>query len=124
MKNGFSKQKQRSSNAAYSFGDCLLYPQDRLLKKAGSAVPLQPKAFDALLCLVQRAQHLVSKEKLMGTLWPSAHVTEANLTNIIGNLRRVLGRDSIQTVSKHGYRFDIPVVGEPGILPATYERFV
>jgi DNA-binding winged helix-turn-helix (wHTH) protein len=124
MKNGLSKQKQRSSNAAYSFGDCLLYPQDRLLKKAGSAVPLQPKAFDALLCLVQRAQHLVSKEKLMGTLWPSVHVTEANLTNIIGNLRRVLGRDSIQTVSKHGYRFDIPVVGEPGILPATYERFV
>jgi DNA-binding winged helix-turn-helix (wHTH) protein len=124
MRNGFSKEKQSSSSPAYRFGDCRLYPQDRLLKKAGSAVPLQPKAFDALLCLVQRAQHLVSKEELIRTLWPSVHVTEANLTNIVGNLRRVLGRDAIRTVSKHGYRFEIPVAGAPGILPATYERFV
>jgi DNA-binding winged helix-turn-helix (wHTH) protein len=124
MRNGFSKQKQSLSNASYRFGDCQLYPQERLLKQAGSAVPLQPKAFDALLCLVQRAQHLVSKEELMRTLWPSVHVTEANLTNIVGSLRRVLGRDAIQTVSRHGYRFEIAVAGEPGILPATYERFV
>jgi DNA-binding winged helix-turn-helix (wHTH) protein len=124
MTDGFSKQKQRSLNASYRFGDCRLYPQERLLKRAGSAVPLQPKAFDALLCLVQRAQHLVSKEELIATLWPSVHVTEANLTNIVGNLRRVLGRDAIRTVSKYGYRFEIPVAGEPGITAATYERFV
>jgi tetratricopeptide (TPR) repeat protein len=50
-------------------------------------------------------------------------VTEANLTNIIGALRRVLGQDVIGTLSKHGYRLILPVAGEPGIAPETYDRF-
>jgi DNA-binding winged helix-turn-helix (wHTH) protein len=124
MGNGFSKQNQRLANAAYRFGDFELYPNDRLLKRAGSAIQLQPKSFDALLCLVRRAQHLVSKEELIATLWPSISVSEANLTNIIVSLRRVLGRDAIHTVSKYGYRFQTPVALEPGIPPATYKNFV
>ena len=59
----------------------------------------------------------------MDALWPGTHVTEANLTNIVGALRRVLGGDSIRTVSKYGYRFTLPVVGEPGVGQQTYQRF-
>jgi DNA-binding winged helix-turn-helix (wHTH) protein len=124
MENGFSKRNQRLPNAAYRFGDFELYPNDRLLQNAGSPIPLQPKSFDALLCLLRRAQHLVSKEELTTTLWPSISVSEANLTNIIVSLRKVLGRDAIRTVSKYGYRFDIPVALEPGIPPTTYKNFV
>jgi tetratricopeptide (TPR) repeat protein len=51
-------------------------------------------------------------------------VSEANLTNIIVNLRKVVGRDTIRTVSKHGYRFELPVAGEPGVARATYEKFI
>ena len=94
------------------------------MKKAGEPVALQPKAFDALLCLVHRAKHLVSKEELIQTLWPSIHVSEANLTNTIGSLRKVVGREAIATASKHGYRFELEVEGEPGVPRATYERFV
>ena len=61
--------------------------------------------FDALLLLVRNAEHLVSKRELMDALWPSTFVTEANLTNMIVSLRKIVARDSIQTVSKHGYRF-------------------
>ncbi len=123
MPQRFSKQNQ-SPATAYRFGDFELSPRDRLLKHSSIAVPLQPKAFDALLCLVQRAQHLVSKEELMQTLWPEVHVSEANLTNTIGSLRKVLGREAISTASKHGYRFELQVGGEPGIASANYERFM
>ena len=123
MAHNFSKENQSSSDAAYRFGDFELYPADRLLKKGGAPVPLQPKVYDALLCLISRAGHLVSKRELMNTLWPDVHVAEANLTNIIVGLRKVLGRNAIRTVSKHGYRFEPAVSGEPGMGRATYERF-
>jgi DNA-binding winged helix-turn-helix (wHTH) protein len=123
MTQGFSKKNQSSPNAAYRFGDFELHPNERLLKKTAISIPLQPKAFDALLCLVRKAEHLVSKQELIQTLWPSVHVSEANLTNTIVSLRKIVGRDAIRTVSKHGYRFELPVIGEPGIAPAAYEKF-
>jgi hypothetical protein len=39
-------------------------------------------------------------------------------------LRKVLGPDAIQTVSKHGYRLMVPVTGEPGIKHEAYESFI
>jgi DNA-binding winged helix-turn-helix (wHTH) protein len=124
MAHGFSKKNQSSVETAYRFADFELHPGDRLLKRAGNPLPLQPKAFDALLCLVRRAKHLVSKQELIHTLWPSIHVSEANLTNTIVSLRKIVGRDAICTVSKHGYRFELPVESEPGVARATYERFI
>lgn len=123
MSQDFSKENQSRNDAAYRFGDFELYPADRLIKKNGASVQLQPKSYDALLCLIRRAGHLVSKRELMHTLWPDVHVKEANLTNIIAGLRKVLGRDAIRTVSKHGYRFEVAVSGEPGIGQTSYERF-
>ena len=124
MRHRFSNQNQSSIESAYRFGKFELYPADRLLRRAGRTVALQPRAFDALLCLVSRAQHLVTKKELVETLWPTVHVSEANLTNLIGALRKVVGRNAIRTVSKHGYRFDLPVIGEPGVRQSTYERFL
>jgi DNA-binding winged helix-turn-helix (wHTH) protein len=123
MPHGFSKENQSSPDTAYRFGDFELHPCDRLLKRAGIAVPLQPRAFDALLCLLRKAEHLVSKQELISLLWPSVHVSESNLTNIIVDLRKIVGRDAIRTVSKYGYRFDLPVAGEPGVARSTHEKF-
>jgi DNA-binding winged helix-turn-helix (wHTH) protein len=124
MPHEFSKGNQSAVETAYRFGEFELHPADRLLKRAGVPVPLQPKAFDALLCLVRRAQHLVSKQDLINTLWPSIHVSDANLTNTMVSLRKIVGRDAICTVSKHGYRLELPVEGEPGVARSTYEKFV
>src|SRR3984957_152364 len=124
MAQRFSNKNQRSLDTAYRFGEFELHPGDRLLKRAGISVPLQPKSFAALLFLVASAEHLVSKQELINRLWPDVHVSEANLTNAIVSLRKIVGRDAIRTVSKHGYRFELPVEGEPGVERATYERFV
>jgi DNA-binding winged helix-turn-helix (wHTH) protein/tetratricopeptide (TPR) repeat protein len=120
----FSKENQSMAETAYRFGAFQLSPRDRLLTIDGDTIALQPKAFDALLCLVRRAKHLVSKQELTKLLWPDVHVSDANLTNTIVSLRKIVGRDAIRTVSKHGYRFEFPVSGEPGVARTTYERFV
>jgi len=124
MEQRFSNTNQSSHNTAYRFGEFELHPGERLLKRAGIPVPLQPKSFDALLFLVRRAEHLVSKQELLKRVWPDVHVSEANLTNAIVSLRKIVGRNAIRTVSKYGYRFALPVEGEPGVEQATYKRFV
>jgi tetratricopeptide (TPR) repeat protein len=87
-------------------------------------VALPPKAFDALLIFVRNAERLVRRDELIESLWPDTYVTDANLTNTIVTLRKILGREAIQTVSKFGYRFCVPVLGEPGIPAATYANFL
>jgi DNA-binding winged helix-turn-helix (wHTH) protein len=119
-----SKEIQTTTGTPYRFGEFELHPAERLLARNRNPVPLPPKAFDALLCLVRNAEHLVRKNELMESLWPSTYVSEANLTNTIVSLRKVLGPEAIQTVSRHGYRFMLPVQGEPGIARRTYDKFV
>jgi DNA-binding winged helix-turn-helix (wHTH) protein len=124
MAQGFSKKNQSAIETAYRFGDFALYPRDRLLKRGAASIALQPKAFDAILCLARGAEHMVSKQELRQTLWPDVHVSERNLTNLIVSLRKILGPDAIKTVSKHGYRLELPVSGEPGVRRETYEKFI
>ena len=123
MAKGISKRNQKTAEISYRFGEFELNQGERILLRDGEPVTLAPKTFDALLCLVRNAEHLVSKSDLMDALWPSTHVSEANLTNTIVSLRKVLGQDAIRTVSKHGYRFVMPVQGEPGIAREIYEKF-
>jgi tetratricopeptide (TPR) repeat protein len=123
MSHVFSNENQSATDTAYRFGEFELYPGERLLTRERRPVSLQPKAFDALLCLVRRAERLVSKQELIDTLWPEVHVSDANLTNTIVSLRKIVGYDAIHTVSKHGYRFALPVLGEPGVGRAMYQRF-
>lgn len=105
-------------------GDFELSPSDRRLTRRGKAVRLTPKSFDALLLFVRNSDRLVRREEMIETLWPDAHVTNANLTNLIVTLHKLLGRRSVHTVSKFGYRFGLTVLGEPGVDPPVYDRFV
>ena len=118
-----SKKNQTAPEASWRFAGFLLDPGERLLLRDSTPVPLTPRSFDTLLCLVSRAGRLVTKEELMQTVWPGTFVSDANLTNAIVSLRKIVGRDAIRTVSKHGYRFELPVEGEPGIPPPTYQLF-
>ena len=108
----------------YRFGEFSMSPRERRLFRNGESVLLPPKAFDAMYLLVRSHGNLISRAEMFSALWPGVHVEEANLTNIIVQLRKVLGHDAIQTVSKFGYRFTLPVTGEPGVKQAAYASFV
>jgi DNA-binding winged helix-turn-helix (wHTH) protein/dipeptidyl aminopeptidase/acylaminoacyl peptidase len=104
----------------YEFGAFRLDPAERLFQRERHVVPLTPKAFDLLVCLVERHGHLVEKQWLMSALWPDTIVEEANLAFQISALRKVLdeggkGESVIQTVPTKGYRFVAAVTVAPAI---------
>ncbi|HKY44878.1 MAG TPA: winged helix-turn-helix domain-containing protein [Pyrinomonadaceae bacterium] len=73
-------------------------------------MPLKPKVFDTLLLLVENRGRVLEKEELLRRLWPDTIVEEANLSQNVYLLRKVLGEDTggetyIQTMPKRGYRF-------------------
>jgi DNA-binding winged helix-turn-helix (wHTH) protein len=91
----------------YEFGPYRLDAAERLLLRDGAVVPLQPKVFDLLLALVERAGRLVEKDELMKLVWPDTIVEEANLASNISILRKTLngnGRQFIETVPKRRRR--------------------
>jgi TolB-like protein/DNA-binding winged helix-turn-helix (wHTH) protein/Flp pilus assembly protein TadD len=106
-------------------------------------VRLEPKVMQVLVCLAAHAGQVVAKERLMGTVWPDAFVTDDVLTRSISELRRVFGDDAkeprfIQTIPKGGYRLitrvsysgaeqEIAAPGQAapsGTLPLGDDRFV
>ena len=100
---------------AYEFGPFQLLTGDKQLLRAGKPVPLRPKLYETLLALVESQGHLVEKEVFLKRLWPDCFVDEAALAQNISKLRKTLagnsaeGADHIETVSKRGYRFLVPV---------------
>jgi eukaryotic-like serine/threonine-protein kinase len=94
----------------YEFGPFRIDPDKRLLLRDDQPVPLQPKAFETLLVLVQNSGTVVLKNDLMKTLWPDSFVEESNLTQHIFVLRKSLGETAgenryIATIPGRGYRF-------------------
>jgi len=97
-----------------AFGPYRLTPSKRTLLNDGQPVPLNGRAFDLLLALVERAGEVVSKEELIARVWPSTVVEENNLRVHIGTLRKALCADAhgaryVENVVGRGYSFVAPV---------------
>jgi pimeloyl-ACP methyl ester carboxylesterase/DNA-binding winged helix-turn-helix (wHTH) protein len=94
----------------YEFGLFRLDVTERALFGEKGIIPLTPKAFETLLVMVENSNRLISKDELMGKVWPDSFVEENNLAQNISALRKALGEGSggqkfIETVPKRGYRF-------------------
>jgi len=94
----------------YEFGPFRIDPDKRLLLRDNRSVPLQPKAFETLLVLVEHSETVVLKDDLMKSVWPDTFVEESNLAQNIFVLRKTLGDAAgehryIVTVPGRGYRF-------------------
>jgi DNA-binding winged helix-turn-helix (wHTH) protein/predicted ATPase len=88
--------------------------RDERLWRGNAVIPLSPKTFAVLRCLVCQAGRLVTKEALLEAVWPDTMVSEAVLQVAIRQLRRVLGDQArparfIETVHGRGYRFIVPL---------------
>jgi len=110
----------------YEFGPFRLDPDQRVLLRDNQPVPLQPKAFETLLVLVQRSDTVVLKDDLMKSVWPDSFVEESNLSQNIFVLRKALGETNekgryILTVPGRGYRFTEKVRLVPHLDEITVE---
>ena len=100
--------------AVYSFDDIIVDVASFRVERNGEAVPLEPKAFDLLVLLLERPGQLVTKQEILDCVWPQTAVTDNALTRIVANLRKALGDDArdsryIETVPTRGYRWLVPV---------------
>jgi len=97
----------------YAFGAFRLDPTRRALTRGGVAVTVSPKIFDTLLYLVENPERIVSKDELLDAIWPGRVVEEANVSQTIFTLRKLLGDSEaarlIVTAPGRGYRFTAPV---------------
>ena len=94
----------------YEFGSFRVDPDHRQLLRDERPIPIQPKAFELLLVLVQNSEKVLLKEDLLKAVWPDTFVEESNLAQNIFVLRKALGdatakNQYIVTVPGRGYRF-------------------
>src|SRR5215813_8250652 len=103
----------------WCFDGFRLDPDHACLWRDAEAFVLPPKAFAVLHYLVTHPDRLVSKDELLGAVWPETTVSDAAMRVVIGALRRMLDDPPqaprfIATVSRRGYRFLAPVIEHTG----------
>jgi DNA-binding winged helix-turn-helix (wHTH) protein len=90
----------------HTSGECEIDLGRRELRVLGSAVPVGGRAFEVIELLDRSAGEIVSKDHLMGCIWPGAMVTEHTLVVHAMAVRKALGpyQSLLKTESGRGYR--------------------
>jgi DNA-binding winged helix-turn-helix (wHTH) protein len=93
-----------------AFGPFRLDSDARRLLRRGEYVHLSRKAYDLLEYLVAARPRVLSKAELKERLWPGTFVLEANLSNLVSEIRSALEDDRrqprfVRTVHGVGYAF-------------------
>jgi DNA-binding winged helix-turn-helix (wHTH) protein len=94
----------------HSFNGCVFDSGTREVVRGDRSATLPPKAFLLLDLLIASRPNTVSKEEIHKRLWPDTFVVDANLANLVADLREALGDDArrpsiIRTVHRFGYAF-------------------
>jgi len=100
------------------FDECVLDAGSRQLLRRGEPVHLSRKAFDLLELLIDTRPRVLSKADLFDRLWPKTVVVDANLSNLIAEIRAAIGDEPrkpqlVRTVHGFGYAFIGQVRSEP-----------
>jgi len=93
-----------------AFGQFRLDLTNECLWRGTRAISLRPKAFAVLKLLIENPGQLVSKQKVLDTVWPGTFVGDAVFKDNIRQLREALDDDAgspsyIETAHRRGYRF-------------------
>jgi pimeloyl-ACP methyl ester carboxylesterase/DNA-binding winged helix-turn-helix (wHTH) protein len=107
------------SSPGYTFGRCRLDTGVRELVRDDAVVPMENRAFDMLVYLLEHRDRAISKDELQEAIWPRMILTESALTRCVMKVRRAVGddpqrQDVIKTIHGHGYRFVANVAPNSG----------
>ena len=102
------------------FGPFFLDFDTRQLTREDRAIHLSPKALELLGTLVMDRPKVLSKTVLQQRLWPETFVAEANLSNLVAEVRGALDDRAraplyIRTVHRFGYAFCGDAVTRPDV---------
>ena len=103
-----------SSHNVLAFGNIEIYPERRIVLKAGEKVRLNHGEFSMLLLLASAPGQVFSKEQLYNAAWNEEYrYGTTAVENIIWRLRQKLEDDPkhpvyIKTVIRSGYKIELP----------------
>ena len=103
-----------SSHNVLAFGNIEIYPERRIVLKAGEKVRLNHGEFSMLLLLASTPGQVFSKEQLYDAAWNEEYrYGTTAVENIIWRLRQKLEDDPkhpvyIRTVIRSGYKIELP----------------
>ena len=114
---GFCCLLPRERLMSLQFGDFELDRERRQLLRSGEAVPLEPRAYELLLLLVERRPKALSRAQIRDVVWPGTFISESTLGVTVNAIRQALGDDArkprfIRTVHGFGYAFCGEVAGD------------
>jgi DNA-binding winged helix-turn-helix (wHTH) protein len=92
------------------FGPFTLDLDTRQLTRGRREIHLAPKAFELLATLARARPKVLSKAVLQERLWPKTYVAEANLSNLVAEIREALSDPAhaprfVRTAHGFGYAF-------------------
>lgn len=102
------------SEAVIEFHDYRLDRNLRRLARNGEHIKLSRKLFGTLEYLVINSDRVVSKDELLGNVWPGEHPVRNTVEQVVTRLRRQFADDPanprfIETVPGQGYRWIAPL---------------
>jgi DNA-binding winged helix-turn-helix (wHTH) protein len=100
------------------FGPFTLDLDTKQLTRGRREIHLAPKAFELLGTLVLNRPKVLSKAVLLKRLWPKTFVAEANLSNLVAEIREALGdRASAPLFVRTAHGFGYAFCGDATTLP-------
>jgi DNA-binding winged helix-turn-helix (wHTH) protein len=93
----------------FRVGDWLVEPALNRLSQGDSEARLDLKTMDLLVFLAEHAGEVLSKQRLVDSVWEVEVIADGTLTHAIAQLRKSLGDNArspsyIETIPKRGYR--------------------
>jgi DNA-binding winged helix-turn-helix (wHTH) protein len=100
------------------FGEFTLDVDQRRLLEGDRDIRLTPKAFELLHLLIAHSPRALSKDEIIGHIWPDTFVSESSLSTLVGDLRAALHDCAqqprfIRTVYSYGYAFGGEIRSSP-----------
>jgi DNA-binding winged helix-turn-helix (wHTH) protein/tetratricopeptide (TPR) repeat protein len=103
----------------YFFDKFALDAGRRELRCGATLIAMEPQAFDLLVHLIRRREHVVSRDELIEQIWDGRIVSESALSTRINAVRKAIGDSGteqrlIKTLQRKGMRFVGEVREGPG----------
>jgi len=116
-----------SRRIRYRFGEFVLDPCTREVRRDGELLTVAPKAFDCIAYLVANRHRAVGHDELTAAVWGRADVTDTQLRQLMRKVRRILGDDGeqqavVRTITHFGFHWVAATASEDtNLLPQATE---
>ena len=90
------------------YKDIVVNIDEHLVKKSGESIALTPKEFDVLVFFLQNPDIVLTRERLLSSVWGYGFIGETRTVDIhVQQVRKKMGlQQSLITIPKLGYRLE------------------